>query len=113
MSTGASEAQKQGMDQERVKLIVGFVLGAIVFAFCLYVAWVDERHRNMQILLCLFGGVLGWVVGIVITPQNAGEKQQFSDYGKGVAALVSGYTLAKLQSLLDSPMLGPITGDKE
>jgi hypothetical protein len=68
----------------------GYLLGSAAFAFCVYAAWNVGSHQLLQVLLCIFGGVFGWVVGILITPLNEGEKKQFSDYAKAVSTLISG-----------------------
>jgi len=56
----------------------------------------------LHVLLCLFGGALGWVIGIAISPLDAGEKKQFSDWVKAITALISGYVVAKLDTILQS-----------
>jgi hypothetical protein len=84
---------------ESAKVTTGYVLGTLAFAGCLYFAWIGP-NPILQVLLCLFGGTLGWIVGIAITPLDGGEKKQFSDYAKAVSAVISGFAIAKADSLL-------------
>ena len=98
---------------DALKIGAGYFLGSLAFAVCIYAAWTVGTRPMLQVLICIFGGVLGWVVGILITPLNEGEKKQFSDYAKAVSALISGYVLGKLESFFQSPMMATATADSE
>jgi hypothetical protein len=81
------------------KIGSSYVLGTAAFAACLYFAWTGSSPV-LEVLLCLGGGALGWVVGILITPLDAGETKQFSDFTKAVGAIISGYVIGKLDTWL-------------
>lgn len=82
------------------KIGASYLIGGFAMAFCLWAAWTQGSDPALQVLLCIFGGSLGWILGLYVTPSNEGEKQQFSDFGKTLAALVSGFSLAKIEVLL-------------
>ena len=86
------------------KIGSGYALGAIAFGFCLYAASTVGALPFLQVLLCIFGGLLGWVIGILITPLNEGEKKQFSEYAKAVTAVVSGFVVAKIDAVSQSAL---------
>jgi hypothetical protein len=81
------------------KIGSSYVVGTLAFAACLYFAWTGPSNV-LQVLLCLAGGALGWIIGILVSPLDAGEKKQFSDFAKALVALISGYLVGKVDSLL-------------
>ena len=98
-------------EADAIKIGGGTVLGAVVVGYCVYVAGNSGPNPFHQVLICAFGGLLGWVVGILLTPLDDGEKKQFSEYAKGVSTLLSGFALAKLESLASLLPPNLLTGD--
>lgn len=82
---------------EVFKIGSGYVLGAIIVAYCLYIA-ATGVEPVLQVLLCIFGFVLGWIAGMMITPVTRKEKAQFSEYAKALAVFLSGFALAKFDA---------------
>lgn len=82
-----------------MKLGVGYALGASAFIACIYAALRAGSNPHLQVVLCLLGGILGWVIGILQTPLNEGERARFSDFVKAVSAVITGFVLAKLDSI--------------
>jgi hypothetical protein len=58
----------------------------------------DEWWLNL--LLCFFGGIVGWSVGVLLSPMTPSQKHAFAGYGKALSAFVSGFIVAKLEVLL-------------
>jgi len=91
--------------------IPGYALGGAVFLAILYLAWhlQDERvPKSLNILICLLAATFGWTIGILLSPKNRVEKEQFLVYGKSISAFVSGYLLSKLDPLFtDAIKAGP------
>jgi len=53
------------------------------------------------VLVWLAGGTLGWIVGIVASPQP-NEKRDFLKYAKTASAVATGYLVSKAEILFDS-----------
>lgn len=85
-------------------IMIGYVLGALTYIACFIVAFkmppYDEWWLNM--LLCLFGGIVGWSLGVLLSPMTKDEESKFTNYGRAVSAFVSGFLVAKLDLLLNS-----------
>jgi uncharacterized membrane protein len=81
---------------------IGYPLGAALCITCIWVAFrmppADEWWLNL--LLCLFGLVLGWSVGVLLSPMTKIEETRFTSYGKALSAFVTGFVVAKLEFLL-------------
>jgi len=84
------------------RILAGYVLGGIAFSLCLIAAAIVPPNHWLQIVLCLFGGVVGWVIGIGATPLDEKEDQRFTDFAKAISAFVSGFAIAKLGVIGDA-----------
>ncbi len=80
---------------DRFKLVSGYVIGGLAYIACFAISAQVEKWW-LNVLLCRFGGILGWCVGMFISPLNKNEKLEFSEYGKAVSAFLSGFVIAKL-----------------
>ena len=87
----------------------GFVVGLGFFGVSVYYA-AHSEGAVINVMLCFFGGVTGWFVGILISPSSAGQKQMFSEYGKAISAFLSGFVLAKLDRIFEQSMPGDQSG---
>lgn len=82
------------------KIGVSYVVGSAALVFCLYTAGTHGKTDHyIQVLICILGGVLGWMAGLALTPSSANEKKAFTEYGKAIATFGSGFGLAKLEAL--------------
>jgi hypothetical protein len=85
-------------------ILIGYVLGALAYIACFVIAFkmrpADEWWLN--ILLCLFGGIVGWSVGVLLSPMTTAEERTFTGYGKAVSAFAGGFVVAKLDVLMKS-----------
>ena len=79
---------------DRFKLISGYVLGGLAYAACFFIA-ARIPAWWLNIPICLFGGILGWCIGMLVSPLNPEERREFTDYGKAVSAFVGGFVIAK------------------
>jgi hypothetical protein len=84
------------------RILAGYVLGGVAFFLCLIAAAIVPPDRWLQIVLCLFGGVVGWVIGIGSTPLDEKEGELFTDFAKAASAFVSGFVIAKLGVIGDA-----------
>jgi predicted membrane channel-forming protein YqfA (hemolysin III family) len=83
---------------DRFKIASGYIVGTATFIGCLAIA-VQLEHWWFNVLLCLFGGILGWTIGMFTSPLNPDERREFSEYGKAIYAFIGGFAIAKLEAL--------------
>ena len=87
------------------KTIVSLFYFFITYPMLIWVAWLLSGGLNdkfaYSFLVGLAGMAVGHVLGFFASPYNQGEKTAFSDYGKAIAAFVTGFLLSKLDRLLE------------
>lgn len=76
------------------------VLG-IIYAALAMKAPADVSPRQLNLVILIAGGLVGWVVGMLITPISPKEQAVFSDAGKALSTFVAGYLVAKIDRLFD------------
>lgn len=89
----------------------GYVVGAGFYIAAFVIAWQLEGVRSLNLLTCLFGGVLGWNVGVLLSPRDPKEKGEFAEYGKAISAFVTGLVVAKLDVLFSAGELKALLAD--
>ncbi len=72
---------------EPYKLPISYAIGFAAAGFTLWTAWVRGTDPHLQVLISIMGILLGWIIGLYVTPTTAGEKEKFSDFGKTLTAL--------------------------
>ncbi|MCV6611697.1 MAG: hypothetical protein OIF55_13060 [Amphritea sp.] len=90
------------------KLIIGYALGTFAFLYATYAAHTfgtNEEESAFNVLLCVAGGLFGWITGILLTPRDD-EKKDFSKIGGALFTFVTGFLLAKLEPLFDAELNG-------
>jgi len=80
------------------KVVCGYLLGALAAVASLWAGVELGGAWQLAVLVWLSGAILGWVVGIVASPQ-ANEKRDFLKYAKPASVLVAGYLVSKLEIL--------------
>jgi hypothetical protein len=86
-------------DADAFKIGTAYLIGAAGVVYCFYAAATDGSDHVLQGLICIFGGAVGWCVGLYFTPTNEGEKEQLSDASKALLALASGFGLGKIPEI--------------
>jgi hypothetical protein len=83
-------------------IVIGYLLGAAFYIFCFVIAFRIEPRSEwwLNVLLCMFGGVLGWFVGTLVSPMTGAEETRFVQYSRALSAFVTGFVAAKLEFLL-------------
>jgi hypothetical protein len=76
------------------------LLGGIAAIVLIWAAYGLDSPPKLNIVLLISGGLIGWVVGILITPSGS-EKAKFSEFGTALSTFVTGYLVAKLDKLFD------------
>jgi hypothetical protein len=80
---------------------LGYGLAAIAGAVLVWIALGIGTSFRINILILLTSGVIGWIVGILITPTTRNERTQFSEYGKALSTFVTGFLLAKVDKVFE------------
>jgi len=83
------------------KVQTGYVLGALVLIALVGACFRIGTSYWLNILLLLFGALLGWVTGILATPLGSAEQSQFSTYAAAISTFISGFLVAKLDKLFE------------
>lgn len=80
---------------------LGYALGTLAALGLLWASFAfASPDSRFNVVLLISGGLIGWVIGILITPWP-GEKEAFSAYGTGIATFVGGYLVAKFDKVFD------------
>ena len=74
---------------------LGAPLVAITFLYCGGI-----QSVAVNLLLVIVGMLMGWVIGIAITPYSSEEIDMFSSYMRAISTFVGGYVLAKADDLI-------------
>src|SRR5882757_4053511 len=72
---------------------VGFLVVALVLLALITAGW--EQWR-ITLPLFVTGLLIGWIVGILMSPVSPHETEQFSEYGKAISTFIAGFLVAKL-----------------
>ena len=83
------------------KLGSGYFFGLCFYSYSIYVAY-NSNSPEIMILSCIIGGLVGWTLGITISPTNKKEKKRFEDWAKTVSTLLSGFVLAQYNTFFSS-----------
>lgn len=93
------------------RVIIGYVLGAfsiVILAIAAFQLGSTDSDHWRNILIILFGGLLGWCTGILATPKDTIEENQFSTYKATISTFLSGFVLAKVDRIFESKVMTPI-----
>jgi hypothetical protein len=87
------------------KLFASGTTGTCLIVVLFYAALHVHSHLDavavwLNLLILNVGLSSGWGLGILISPYTLEEKKQFSQYAKTLSLFVSGYLLAKVDSLV-------------
>lgn len=78
-----------------------YILGLFVLVVLNYIKEENISETVFTVLLILFGGALGWLFGVVVSPYTKDEESRFSKYAGAVSVFASGYLTAKIDPLVD------------
>lgn len=89
-----------------LKTIASLFYFFITYPMLIWVVWLFSGGWTTKFaysfLVGLAGMAVGNVLGFFVSPYNQSEKTAFSEYGKAVAAFVSGFLLSKFDKLLEA-----------
>lgn len=79
-------------------------------AFCVLLGWLcmlvspDPLPQALNVLIALFGALVGWALGMFLTPYTQAEAAKFISMGQAVSAFITGYALSKLDRFLEAAL---------
>jgi xanthosine utilization system XapX-like protein len=82
----------------------GLCVFGIVYAALAMKTPADLSPRQLNLVILISGGLVGWVVGMLITPVAPKEQAVFSETGKALSTFVMGYLVAKIDRIFDVAM---------
>jgi len=89
-------------------LVISAMIGAIgCAAAIIWIAILLGRKDDtvpVNLLLCILGGLTGWIVGILATPLDSNETAHFLTLGQAVSAFASGYLVSKLDRFFEKTL---------
>jgi hypothetical protein len=77
--------------------------GAAIFLTIFYAFPASPIQQAHAVLAIAAGCVVGWALGMYISPQDSSERSQFAKIGAAVAGLASGYTIKSVQTWITDP----------
>jgi HEAT repeat protein len=89
----------------------GYVVGALFYIASIAIAWNMGGERSLNLLTSLFGGVLGWNIGVLLSPRDKDERGEFAEYGKAISAFITGLVVAKLDVIFSGNELKTLLAD--
>ncbi len=66
---------------------------SVAILILLLIFSIPDVQPGYGVLGAIAGGVIGWLLGMYISPEGTSEQQQFAKIGTAVVGLFSGYTL--------------------
>jgi hypothetical protein len=76
------------------------ILGAPLLVMTFYFGSTPQDHC-LNIMLLIVALLLGWVLGILVTPYDGDEQKQFTNFSKAISAFISGFVVAKIDKLVE------------
>jgi hypothetical protein len=87
-----------------LKTFVSMFYFLITYPMLIWIVWLISENPTefaYSFLVGLAGMTVGNILGFFASPYNQGEKAAFSEYGKAIAAFVTGFLLSKFDKLLE------------
>jgi len=80
--------------------LIGYILAAVFFLVIFILNRINSTAPLIGDMLLLTGAIVGWTIGILLTP-GKGEEVIFGTYIATLGTFVSGYGMAKVDSIFD------------
>ncbi len=86
-----------------IKLVIS---GVVIITLYSLLSWLATRVKREQsdiainFTLIILGGVIGWLVGIFLTPYSDDQKAEFAEYASVIALFGSGYLVGKVDAAI-------------
>src|SRR5262249_21782881 len=82
---------------------IGYGLAVLVLIGMIYGTWDPQNRSAMQfnVWVLISGGLIGWGVGMLMTPVTDPELHNFPEYAKVISTFITGYLVAKVDKVFD------------
>lgn len=80
---------------------IGYALAFLALAGIVWGAFKAGNSPPINILVAVTGGLIGWIVGMLMTPVTGMEQIRFPEYGTALSTFVTGYLVAKIDRLFE------------
>lgn len=84
--------------------IFAIIFGLTIVWLCHEINPSEPLEQVYNILLALFGSLIGWALGMFFAPYTPTEAARFSSIGQAVSVFASGYLISKLDRFLEVTM---------
>lgn len=84
-----------------IGVVIGYFLGLIAAGFLFWSCFSIGNSPQLNVLFLFCGGLIGWILGILITPISDTERSRFSEFGKAIATFLTGFLLAKIERIFE------------
>jgi hypothetical protein len=81
--------------------LISYSLSAIVLAVLGWACLSIGSSPQFNVLILLSGGIIGWILGILISPNSPKEELKFSEFGKAIGAFLTGFLAAKIERIFE------------
>lgn len=88
-------------------IVVTYIFSTVVIALIAYLCIAIARQPSEiyeNALIALFGGLVGWLLGMFFAPYDAGDKDRLATAGQAFSAFVSGYIVSKADRFLEASL---------
>ena len=83
--------------------LMGLIFGSVII-WIAYRIGKDDGSYITNVLICILGGLIGWVLGVLATPLNTAEGIRFLTYTELLSVFASGYLVSKLDRFLEKTL---------
>ncbi len=105
------------MDSHLPTVITSSIASLLVI---IAIIWLCKRLGNndttaiaYNLLICILGGLIGWILGALATPFDAIEGEKFILLGETAGVFLSGYVVSKLDRFLELSLFSGNGKDSE
>lgn len=92
------------MGFKKYSLFASNILLILVITIFIWLSFMMNREPQdiyLNLALLIASGTVGWLVGILISPDSEKEASKFSAYSKAIATFVSGYLVSKVDKVIE------------
>jgi uncharacterized membrane protein YqaE (UPF0057 family) len=77
------------------------IIGYTILAILVWIASKIGGDFHLNLLICLLGFIIGWILGTLASPYSKTESTQFLSLSQAISAFISGYLISKLDRFLE------------